>query len=151
MKIVLFEPQIPQNTGNIIRTCSITGSDLILVKPLGFKVDNKSLKRAGLDYIDEVSITLIDDLADFLQKQPGNFYFFSSHGKKNYSEVSYGANDILIFGSESHGLPDYYHKKYSDQFYTIPMKANRRSLNLANSTAIVLYEGLRQLKFEGLN
>lgn len=150
MKIVLFEPQIPQNTGNIVRTCSITGTDLILVKPLGFRTSNRYLKRAGLDYWDEVSIEEISNLAEYLEQLSDPFYFFSSKATKSYSEVEYSENSILIFGSETSGLPDFYHKKWPNQFHTIPMKKGRRSLNLANSASIVLYEALRQQNFAQL-
>jgi tRNA (cytidine/uridine-2'-O-)-methyltransferase len=150
MKIVLFEPQIPQNTGNIVRTCSITGTDLILVKPLGFRTSNRYLKRAGLDYWDEVCIDEISNLAEYLEPLAAPFYFFSSKATKSYTEVEYTEDSILIFGSETSGLPDFYHKKWPNQFYTIPMKTGRRSLNLANSASIVLYEALRQQNFAQL-
>ncbi len=150
MKIILFEPQIPQNAGNIVRTCSITGTDLVLVKPLGFRTSNRYLKRAGLDYWDEVKIEQISDLKSYLEEQDAPFYFFSSKAKAPYSDIQYSKDSILIFGSETSGLPDEYHAKWASQFYTIPMKANKRSLNLANSACIVLYEALRQQEFAAL-
>lgn len=147
MKIILFQPEIPQNTGNIIRTCNVTSSSLILVKPLGFSTSSRMLKRSGLDYFDEVEITEIDDLLSYLENSSAPFYFFSSKVKKSYSEVSYTKDALLIFGSETKGLPDIFHEKYPDHFATIPMKQNSRCLNLANSVSIVLYEGLRQQNF----
>lgn len=150
MKIVLFEPQIPQNTGNIVRTCSITGSDLVLVKPFGFQLQSKHLKRAGLDYWDEVSIEKIDDLNTYLENQSAPFYFFSSKSDVLYTETEYSEDALLIFGSETNGLPDFYHKKWPHLFRTLPMKPGKRSLNLANSASIVLYEALRQQNFASL-
>src|SRR6185503_4371948 len=105
MKIILFQPQIPQNTGNIVRTCSATGSDLVLVTPLGFSTSDRWLKRAGLDYWLGVSVEMIDDLETYLDHFPFPFYFFSSHAKKRYTEVSYDPKGALIFGSETSGLP----------------------------------------------
>lgn len=151
MKIILFEPQIPQNTGNIVRTCSITSTDLVLVKPLGFRLTDRYLKRAGLDYWDEVNIEVIEDLRSYLEEQKAPFYFFSSKAKKWYSEGTYPKNALLIFGSEVSGLPKFFHEAYSEQFYTLPMLPNKRSLNLANSASIVLYEALRQQNFAFLN
>lgn len=150
MKIVLFQPQIPQNTGNIVRTCKVTGSELILVTPLGFDTSDKALRRAGLDYWDGVSVTLIDDLFAFLEKVSCPFYFFSSHAKKSYTDVSYTEESLLIFGSETAGLPKIYHDTWPNQFVTIPMISSERCLNLSNSVAIGLYEGLRQLQFATL-
>lgn len=145
MKIVLYQPQIPQNTGNIARTCAATGSALILVKPLGFSTHSRHLKRAGLDYWDGVDIEEIDDIESLLEKK--NFFFFSSKAKKMYTEAIYPADSLLIFGSETEGLPSHFREKWPDRFFTIPMVANHRSLNLASSAAIVLYEALRQNHF----
>lgn len=150
LRIVLFQPEIPQNTGNIIRTCSVTGAGLTLVRPLAFRMSDKSLKRAGLDYWRDVSLEYIDDLEGYIEEQNRPFYFLSTKGKKNYTEIPFQGNELLIFGSETSGLPPVIHQKYSSQFYTIPMQDNRRSLNLSNSVAIVLYEGLRQLNFDPL-
>jgi len=147
MKIILFHPKIPQNTGNIIRTCSVTNTSLILVRPLGFSTSSRMLKRSGLDYFKDVNILEIDDLIPFLEKQKNPFYFFSSKAKKKYSDVSYNKNTILIFGSETTGLPHIFQEKWEDKFLTIPMKKNSRCLNLANSVSIVLYEALRQQDF----
>jgi tRNA (cytidine/uridine-2'-O-)-methyltransferase len=147
MDIVLYQPQIPQNTGNIIRTCSVTNSGLILVKPLGFRINDRMLLRSGLDYHKEVPIMQIEDLEIFLQKTTRPFYFFSSQAEKPYTDISFAKDALLIFGSETHGLNPQFAKKYSDHFYTIPMKPTSRCLNLSNSVAIVLYEGLRQQNF----
>ncbi len=146
-KIVLFQPEIPQNTGNIVRTCAVTGAELILVKPLGFSTSARALKRAGLDYWGGAQVTLIDDLEDFLEKSNCPFYFYSSKSSKLYTEPSYSQDAILIFGSETSGLPDIFHKKWGDAFHTIPMKKKSRCLNLSNAVSIVLYEALRQQQF----
>ena len=149
MKIVLFQPQIPQNTGNIVRTCSATGASLILVRPLGFSTASRHLKRAGLDYWSEVNIEEIDDLFTFLQNQNiPPFFFFSSKASKSYTSAPFTSDSLLIFGSETSGLPPEFFEKWEDRFYTIPMRENTRCLNLANSAAIVLYEALRQTHFE---
>lgn len=147
MKIILYQPQIPQNTGNIARTCSVTGSELILVRPLGFSTQNRWLKRAGLDYWEGVKIEEIDDLSLYLEKSSAPFFFFSSKAKQIYTKGSYQPNAILIFGSETSGLPFLFWEKYPERFYTIPMVPNSRCLNLASSAAVVLYEALRQTQF----
>ncbi|MEI6242307.1 MAG: tRNA (cytidine(34)-2'-O)-methyltransferase [Chlamydiota bacterium] len=148
MDIILFQPQIPQNTGNIVRTCSITNSNLILVRPLGFSVTQRQLKRAGLDYWDEVCITQIDDLQAYLEKEKRPFYFFSSKAEKKYSDISYTKDDILIFGSETSGLPLFLNGLYPDHFVTIPMKTGVRCLNLSNAVAVGLFEAFRQIDFD---
>jgi len=145
--VVLFQPKIPQNTGNIVRTCAVTGSSLILVKPLGFSVSSRHLKRAGLDYWENVSVTIIDDLLFFLDKTDQPFYFFSSHAKQLYTEIAYPENALLIFGSETGGLAPVFHERWPDRFCTIPMKAGSRCLNLASSASIVMYEAWRQNHF----
>lgn len=150
MKIVLFEPQIPQNTGNIGRTCLITKTDLVLVRPLGFRISDQTLKRAGLDYWNELNIEYIDDLDAYLDACPHPFYLFSTKATRPYTEISFTGDEILVFGSESSGLPKHIHERFADHFYTIPMAPDCRSLNLSNSAAIVCYEGLRQLAFEPL-
>lgn len=147
MKIILFQPQIPQNTGNIVRTCSVTGSGLILVHPLGFSTQSRHLKRAGLDYWEGVEVEEIDDLETYLKNTSHPFFFFSSKGKKAYTEAHYDPESLLIFGSETTGLSPLFWEKYPDRFYTIPMASNTRCLNLANSAAVVLYEALRQNQF----
>ena len=145
MKIVLYRPQIPQHTGNIVRTCKVTGSELILVRPLGFKTDDRSLKRAGLDYWEGVDVTEIDDLMIYLENLETLFYFFSFHAKKLYTDVTYDQDTILIFGSESAGLPQKYHERWPEKFVTLPMIDGSRCLNLATSVGIGVYEGLRQI------
>jgi tRNA (cytidine/uridine-2'-O-)-methyltransferase len=147
VKIVLFQPQIPQNAGNIVRTCSVTGTSLILVKPLGFSTNSRHLKRAGLDYWEGVDVAEIEDLDKFLEETAAPFFFFSSHAKTLYTEAPYTQDALLIFGSETHGLPEYYWKKWPEKFFTIPMIESARCLNLATSAGIVLYEGLRQQSF----
>lgn len=147
MKVILFHPQIPQNTGNIVRTCNVTGTDLILVRPLGFSTSNRQLKRAGLDYWEGVGVQFIDDLDEYLSNIDTRFYFFSSHAKNAYTDIDYELTDHLIFGSETDGMPDAYHEKWGDKFYTLPMKKESRCLNLSNAVSIVLYEAWRQHRF----
>jgi len=149
MKIVLFQPQIPQNAGNIVRTCAVTGNDLILVKPLGFNTSNRMLKRAGLDYWEGVDVTQIDNLLEYLDQLRTPFYFFSSHAKKMYTTVDYTPEDHLIFGSETAGLPNLFHEKWKNRFYTLPMKAEARCLNLSNAVSIVIFEAWKQNNFSG--
>ncbi len=150
MIVILFSPQIPQNTGNIVRTCKVTGSQLILVRPLGFSVTDKELKRAGLDYWDGVSVTIIDDLEDFLSKTSSPFYFFSSHATCFYSSIpQFPSDSILIFGSETTGLPPQFLKRWPERFYTLPMMPEARCLNLSNAVAVVLYKAWEQQNFKG--
>ncbi len=147
MNIVLVEPEIPQNTGNIARTCRATGTVLHIVKPMGFAIDDKKLKRAGLDYWHELDIRYYENLDDFFAKCPGTYYFCSTKAQKRHSDVRYKDGDYLIFGKETKGLPeDLLHAHY-DAAVRIPMLADIRSLNLSNSAAIVLYEALRQLDY----
>ncbi len=147
MKIILFQPDIPQNTGNVVRTCSVTNSSLTLVRPLGFSINSRHLKRAGLDYWDEVNIDLIDNLEEFLEQETNPFYFFSSKSNRPYTEPLYTPEDTLIFGSETRGLPPIFFERFPEKFYTIPMASNKRCLNLSNSVSIVLFEALRQQNF----
>jgi tRNA (cytidine/uridine-2'-O-)-methyltransferase len=147
MKIILFQPDIPQNTGNIVRTCSVTNTKLGLVPPLGFSIASRHLKRAGLDYWNEVDIEMCEDLEGDLSIEESPFYFFSSKAKKPYTEINFTNDTILIFGSETKGLPPSYFERWPDRFYTIPMATGSRCLNLSNSVSIVLFEGLRQLEF----
>jgi tRNA (cytidine/uridine-2'-O-)-methyltransferase len=147
MHIILFQPQIPQNTGNIVRTAAVTGSKLSLVTPLGFSTSSRHLRRAGLDYWEGVDVNMIDDLGEYLDKQSAPFYFFSSHAEKCYSEIEYTEDAILIFGSETSGLPAEYNEKWPEQFARIPMQSDQRCLNLSASAAIVVYEGWRQQSF----
>lgn len=147
MKIILYQPQIPQNTGNIVRTCAVTGSSLALVPPLGFSVSNRWLKRAGLDYWEGVDVSFIDDLEALLSKTTQNFYFFSSKAKQSYTDLAYQSDDLLLFGSETSGLPAVFYERWPDRFATIPMIPGVRCLNLATSVGIVLYEACRQQQF----
>lgn len=147
MRIILFQPQIPQNTGNIARTCAATNTGLILVRPLNFSLSNRHMKRAGLDYWDNVPLEVIDDLPVFLENSAVPFFFFSSKAPRLYTEASYASNSLLIFGSETDGLPDLFWDRYPERFYRIPMVQGQRCLNLASSAAIGLYEALRQTGF----
>lgn len=153
LNIVLFEPEIPQNTGNIARTCAATGSNLHLIKPLGFSVNDKYLKRAGLDYWNLVNIKYYDNIEELIIEAGDEKIFFSTTKESRlYTEVEYSNNCYIIFGKETAGLPNYIHKEYEDRRIRIPMINNEhaRSLNLANSVNIVMYEALRQLGFPNL-
>lgn len=148
--IVLVEPEIPQNTGNIVRTCSATGCKLHLVRPLGFEVDDKHLKRAGLDYWNDVEICYYDSFDEVLQKfKSAAFYYFTTKGLKRHSDAKYKEGDFLVFGKETKGLPEELLKANKPNCLRIPMVGDTRSLNLSNSVAVAVYEGLRQLDFEG--
>lgn len=150
MHIVLVEPEIPHNTGNIARTCAATGTVLHLVKPLGFSVDDKYLKRAGLDYWHLVKIHYHDSFDELRKKYPDNtFYYLTTKGKKLYSDVKYGLNDFLVFGKETAGLPKELLNANQEYCLRVPMANDARSLNLSNSAAIVLYEAWRQNGFIG--
>lgn len=147
----MVEPEIPQNTGNIARTCAVTGTKLHLVRPLGFSTEDRYLKRAGLDYWHLVDITYHDSLQEFLAHCSGErLWFFSTRGKRWYTEVNFQPNDYLVFGPETRGLPADLLAAYPNQCLRIPMREGVRSLNLSSSVAIVLYEALRQLGFPGL-
>ncbi len=153
--VVMVEPEIPQNTGNIARTCAATGTKLHLVHPLGFKIDEKSVKRAGLDYWDKVEIEEHASLIRFLEKykpEENNMFFVTTKGKHVYSEPDYNKMDeiFLLFGKETKGLPEDMLQKYIDKTIRIPMRPTLRSLNLANSVNIVVYDVFRQKNFEGL-
>ena len=148
--IILYNPQIPQNTGNIVRTCRATGANLVLVKPLGFSIDNKSLRRAGLDYWSGVNVTIIDNLIDHLKKESRPFYFFSSKSQTIYSDIKFDNDAIFIFGSETNGLPADYNNLWPEKFLTIPMTIGNRCLNLSNAVSITLYEASRQSGFSFL-
>ena len=150
LHVVLVEPEIPANTGNIARTCAATGSVLHLVKPLGFDISDKAVKRAGLDYWHLVDVRVYENLDDFFEKNKGSYYFFSTKAKNRYSDVDYPDNSYLFFGKETKGLPEeLLHDNY-DMTIRIPMVKDARSLNLSNSVAIVVYEGMRQLGFDNL-
>lgn len=150
MKVILYHPQIPQNTGNIARTCAVTGSELVLVRPLGFSTTSRQLKRAGLDYWNDLCISEIDDLMAFLESKSEPFAFFSSKATQTYTQATYSLNTQLIFGSETDGLDDVFWSRWPENFYKIPMKSNARCLNLSCSVSIVLYEALRQTRFHDL-
>ena len=152
INIVLAEPQIPQNTGNISRTCAVTGARLHLIKPLGFEVSDKHLKRAGLDYWDKLDISYYENFADFFEKNPdGNFFYFTTKGRKTYSDVKYPNNSYLVFGREDRGLPEELLYRNPESCVRIPMRNELRSLNLSNSVAIAVFEVLRQWDFPDLN
>lgn len=149
LNIVLIQPDIPQNTGNIARTCAVTGARLHLVKPLGFKIDSKHLKRAGLDYWDEVDITIYEDIKSFFKENEGAvFYFYTTKAIRNYCDVKYKDDDFLVFGRETKGLDEKLLKDNYQNAVRIPMKENIRSLNLSNCVAISIYEAYRQLDFK---
>jgi tRNA (cytidine/uridine-2'-O-)-methyltransferase len=152
MNIVLFEPEIPQNTGNIVRTCAATNSELHLIEPLGFEFSDKALRRAGLDYWKECDIKIYKNIVEFWEKNNGcEVFFASTKAAKRYDEVKYSENSFVFFGPESRGLPeDLLHDNY-DKCVRIPMINDIRSLNLSNSVAIILYEALRQGEFAGFN
>lgn len=146
--IVLHQPEIPQNTGNIGRTCVAAGASLHLIGPLGFRLDEKSLKRAGMDYWKELDVTVYDDCQDFLQKNPDAvIYYVTTKGKHVYSDVAYEPGSYLMFGKESGGIPEEILKAHPESCVRIPMLDGARSLNLSNSVAVVLYEALRQQQF----
>ena len=152
MNIVLVEPEIPQNTGNIARTCAATGAKLHLIKPLGFVLDDKHLKRAGLDYWNLMEYTVYEDWQDFLNRNPNaNLYYLSTKAPRDYTGASYRPDDYLVFGKETRGLDEQLLSEHYGRCLRIPMRPEARSLNLANSVAIVLYEALRQLDFPELS
>lgn len=149
--IVLVEPEIPQNTGNIVRTCAATGCRLHLVRPLGFEVDDKHLKRAGLDYWSDAEIFYYDSFGEVREKFPrAQFYFFTTKARRNYCDAKMREGDFLVFGKETRGLPEELLVENQADCVRIPMLRDRRSLNLSNSVAIAVYEGLRQNSFKGL-
>ena len=151
LNIVLVEPEIPQNTGNIARTCAATGARLHLVRPMGFEVDDKKLKRAGLDYWYLLDITYYENLTDFFEKNPdGKFFYFTTKARKCHSDVEYPDNAYLVFGKETKGLPEDFLAAHYEKCIRIPMRADARSLNLSNAVAITVFEALRQLDFPGL-
>jgi len=149
--IALFEPEIPPNTGNIMRLCANTGVHLHLIKPLGFELNDKQLRRAGLDYREYASVTTDESLADLIERQsPTRILAITTKGKTTYRDVSYTDTDLILFGPETRGLPDSILKDLpADQKIRIPMLANSRSLNLSNAVAVVVYEAWRQSGFRG--
>lgn len=151
LNIVLLEPEIPQNTGNIARTCASSNARLHMIKPFGFTIDNAKLKRAGMDYWFHLEIFYYENLDEFFEKNPNcNFYLFSKKAKIRYTDISYDDDVYFFFGRESCGLPEDLLNKYPDRCLRIPMKEGLRSLNQSNSCAIAVYEYLRQKNFDGL-
>ena len=153
INVVLFEPEIPTNTGNIMRTCIATNAKLHLIKPLGFSLDEKSVRRSGVNYIDKVDLTVYENMEDFYSKNEGTFYYLTRYGHKphtvgNYSDSS--ENIYFIFGKESTGIPKKYLRPNIDNCFRLPMSKNVRSLNLSNTVAIVVYEALRQQNYNDL-
>ncbi len=151
LNIVLAEPQVPQNTGNISRTCAVTGAKLHLIKPFGFEITDKHLKRAGLDYWDKLDITYYDDFNDFFSKNNGPYFYFTTKGKNVHSDIAYPNNAYIIFGREDKGLPEDLLYKNENSCVRIPMRNELRSLNLSNSVAIAAYEILRQWNYPDLS
>ena len=150
INIVLVEPEIPQNTGNVARTCVAVGASLHLVKPLGFEIDDRKLKRAGLDYWDKLDITYYDSLDDFLRVNAGEpMFFFTTKAKQKYTDVVYPKRVFIVFGKETKGLPEELLYENPEKCVRIPMRDTLRSLNLSNSVAVGVYELLRQRGFEG--
>ena len=151
INIVLYSPEIPQNTGNISRTAAVTGAVLHIIRPIGFEISDRTLKRAGLDYWDKLTIFYYDSYEDFLKKNEGaELFFFSARAKKNYAELSYPDNAFFVFGKESVGLPAELIEANADRCVRIPMLPGVRCLNLSNSVAVAVYEFLRQDGFCGL-
>ena len=152
LNIVLFEPEIPANTGNIGRTCVATGTRLHLIEPLGFRLNEKSIKRAGMDYWEHLDVTRYINFEEFLEKNPGaKIYMATTKGQHVYTEVNYEPDCYIMFGKESAGIPEEILVKNPENCIRIPMLSEIRSLNLSNSVAVVLYEALRQNNFEGMN
>lgn len=147
MNVVLYQPEIPANTGNVARLCVVTGCKLHLIRPLGFFLDDKRVKRAGLDYWDQLDLAIHDSWPDFLATvSDGCLYFIETDGAKNYSQVNYTSDDYLVFGSETKGISQDILRQFSDYHVTLPM-VGTRSLNLSNTVAVVVYEAWRQLNF----
>lgn len=152
LNIVLHEPEMPANTGNIGRTCVAAGARLHLIEPLGFSINDKMVKRAGLDYWDKLDVTVYDDFNDFCERNPGTkIYMATTKAHKTYTEVSYEPDCYIMFGKESAGIPEEILVDHEDTCVRIPMIGDIRSLNLSNSVAIVLYEALRQNNFDHMN
>lgn len=152
LNIVLYEPEIPANTGNIGRTCVATGTRLHLIEPLGFKLNEKALKRAGMDYWNDLDVTTYIDYQDFLEKNPGvKIYMATTKAHKVYTDVEYEPDCYIMFGKESAGIPEEILVEHEEDCMRIPMNGDIRSLNLGDSVAIVLYEALRQNGFAGMN
>jgi tRNA (cytidine/uridine-2'-O-)-methyltransferase len=151
MHIVLHQPEIPANTGNIGRTCVATDTPLHLIEPLGFRLDEKSIKRAGMDYWEHLKLSRYINYADFLEKNPGaKIWYATTKAEKSYTDVSFGPDDFIMFGKESAGIPEEILVENRERCIRIPMCGKIRSLNLSNSVAIVLYEALRQTGFKDM-
>ena len=151
LNVVLHEPEIPHNTGNIGRTCVATGTALHLIRPLGFSLDDRNLRRAGLDYWPHLKLFLYDSFEDFMEKNPGaRIFMATTKAHQTYAEVQYGPDDFIMFGKETAGIPEEILVDYESTCIRIPMNESIRSLNLSNAVAIVLYEALRQQDFAGL-
>jgi tRNA (cytidine/uridine-2'-O-)-methyltransferase len=151
INVVLHEPEIPQNTGNIARICTATGARLHLIKPLGFSVDNKHLKRAGLDYWEKIDITYYDNFEEFVKTvSVENMYLFSKKAAQSYVKIEFSGDVYLVFGKETYGLHEEILHAFKDRCYRIPMRRDARSLNLANAVAVVAFEALRQNGFPDL-
>ena len=151
LNIVLHEPEIPANTGNIGRTCCATGTRLHLIEPMGFEINEKSVKRAGLDYWDKLDVVIYDSYADFVEKNPdAKIYYATTKAPQSYDEVSYEEDCYIMFGKESAGIPESILVNNEETCVRIPMNPDIRSLNLSNSVAIILYEALRQNQFKGM-
>lgn len=149
MNIVLLNPEIPYNTGNIARTCVLTGTNLHLIKPLGFSLDEKQIKRAGLDYWKDVKLTVWESLEELMDSnKDAAFYFATTKTKQKYTDPIYNENDFIVFGPESRGVPETILEQNKENCITIPMLPKGRSLNLSNSAAVILYEALRQNEFK---
>lgn len=152
MNIVLLEPEIPANTGNIGRTCVATGTKLHLIKPLGFRLDEKELRRAGLDYWKDLDVTVYENFPDFIKQNPNaRIYMATTKAQNAYTQVEYESDCFIMFGKESAGIPEEILLEYKEDCIRIPMIGDIRSLNLGNSVAIILYEALRQNNFENMN
>ena len=151
MNIVLLEPEIPQNTGNIGRTCFATGTRLHLIEPMKFVINDKNLKRAGMDYWKDLDVTIYDSYKDFCEKNPdAKIWYATTKAPKKYTDVEYGPNDYIMFGKESAGIPEEILVEHKANCVRIPMNEGIRSLNIANSVAIMLFESLRQQDFAGM-
>lgn len=153
LNVVLFEPEIPTNTGNIMRTCIATNATLHLIKPLGFSLDDKYVKRSGVNYIDKCVYYVYENIEEFMEKNDGEYYFFTRYGHKPHSSFDYTKskkNIYLFFGKESTGIPPHILKPYLDRCARMPMTSNVRALNLSNTVAIAVYEVLRQLNYPNL-
>lgn len=151
INIVLHEPEIPQNTGNIARTCAVTGAVLHLIRPLGFCPDSAKLKRAGLDYWDKLDIRYYDSIEEFFEKNSGKMFFFTTKAQRNYCDADLTGKVFLIFGKETRGLPADLIEKRREECVRIPMRSDLRCLNLSNAAAVAVYETLRQQGFENMH